>query len=256
MIVKTDNLSMESIDTGLPIPLYYQLKQILDKKIIIGIWKPGERIPTESELCRIFGVSRITVRQAIRELSNEGLVSAIAGKGTFISKPKLSEKHLQQNIGFYQEMTDRGLCVETSVLEQVVVPVPEDVRIQLRMDMGAKATKITRLRSLEGERLLIVLNYIPLDICPDLVDVELNNGSLYGVFKEKYGLEVEAGIRTIESVLASETDAQLLGIQESSPLLLIRGLSYLADKRPLEYFEAKHRGDRCKLEVEVVRFLV
>lgn len=153
-------------------------------------------------------------------------------------------------------MTERGLCIRTNVLEQDVVSVPEDIRQQLLMDVGAKATKIKRLRSLEGEKLLIVLNYIPLDICPDLVEIDLTDQSLYGIFRDKYGLKVEAGVRTIESDLASETGAKLLGIPKGSPLLLIKGLSYLSNKRPLEYFEAKHRGDRCKLEVEVVRFLV
>lgn len=90
MAVEISKLAKESLDTSLPIPLYYQLKQILEKNIMDGLWESGERIPSEAELCSIFGVSRITVRQAIRELSNAGLISTMAGKGTFIAKPKVS----------------------------------------------------------------------------------------------------------------------------------------------------------------------
>ncbi len=246
----------ESIKTDIPIPLYYQLKQLIKSYITNGIWKPEERIPTEKELCEKFHVSRTTVRQAINELVNESLLHRSRGKGTFVAKQKLSERYIQQDIGFYQEMERRGLQVKTKVLGQIVVPAPEDIGLKLQIGEGAKVIRIERLRSIEDEKLLLVLNYIPYDICPGLVNDNLEDASLYGVLMEKYGLKIETGTRIIEAIPASDYDAYLLGIPKGSPLLLIKAVSYMANGKPLEYFETKHRGDRCRFEVEVIRSMV
>ncbi len=246
----------KELKTDIPLPLYYQLKQQLKKHITNGLWKVEERIPAERELCDIFRVSRTTVRQAINELVNEGLLYRSQGRGTFVAKPKLSEGFIQRAMGFYQEMTSRGLRVETEVLEQAVIIAPDDVSAQLQIDAGAKVIKIERLRAVEGERGLVVDTYIPFDICPNLVEEDLSHGSLYEVLREKYGLKIETGSRTIEAVLASDYDAQLLGIPKGASLLLLKSIGYLADGSPLEYYEAKHRGDKCKFEVEVIHSLI
>ncbi len=246
----------ESIKTDIPIPLYYQLKQLLKKYITDGIWKPEERIPTEKELCEKFHVSRTTVRQAINELVNESLLKRSRGKGTFVAKQKLDERYIQHDIGFYQEMESKGLVVKTKVLDQVVISAPEDIASKLQINEDSKVIRIERLRSVENEKLLLVVNYIPYDICPGLENENLNDTSLYGVLMEKYGLKIETGTRIIEAIPASDYDAYLLGIPKGSPLLLIRAISYMANGKPLEYFETKHRGDRCRFEVEVIRPLL
>lgn len=95
--------------------------------------------------------------------------------------------------------------------------------------------------------------YLPYNICPNLVDEDLSTQSLYAVLEKKYGLELSHGRRTIEAVAANQYEAQLLGIAEGAPLVLLDSVSYLKDGRPIEYFHAVHRGDRSKFEVEVVR---
>jgi len=253
---KLDQLTKESIKFDIPIPLYFQLKELLRKLIMDGSWTLGDAIPTERELCDIFGVSRTTIRQAVSELVNEGLLYRSQGRGTFVAKQKLKERFIQQNIGFYEEMTSKGLHLESEVLEQSVTVAPDDIAAQLQIKNGDKIIKIERLRSVESEKVLIVVTYIPYDICPGLAEEDLNNASLYQILREKYGLKVETGSRTIEAISASDFDAQLLGIPKDVPLLLIKSIGYLADGKPLEYYEAKHRGDRCKLEVEFFRRLI
>ena len=253
---KLDQLTKESIKFDIPIPLYFQLKELLRKLIMDGSWTLGDAIPTERELCDIFGVSRTTIRQAVSELVNEGLLYRSQGRGTFVAKQKLKERFIQQNIGFYEEMTSKGLHLESEVLEQSVTVAPDDIAAQLQIKNGDKIIKIERLRSVESEKVLIVVTYIPYDICPGLVEEDLNDASLYQILREKYGLKVETGSRTIEAISASDFDAQLLGIPKDVPLLLIKSIGYLADGKPLEYYEAKHRGDRCKLEVEFFRRLI
>jgi len=128
-------------------------------------------------------------------------------------------------------------------LEQSVVAAHEDIAERLKIDDRAKVIKIERLRSVESERVLVVVTYIPFDICPELMGEDLNEGSLYEILRDKYELKIETGRRTIEAILSSDLDAQLLGIPQNAPLLLIKSIGYLANGRPLEYYEAKHRGD-------------
>src|SRR3990172_1139894 len=90
------------------IPYYLQLIDLLKEKIAQGTWKPGDQIPSEPELCSIYGVSRTVVRQALMELELEGLIIRRKGKGTFIAEPKINESLVQKLTGFYQDMVDRG----------------------------------------------------------------------------------------------------------------------------------------------------
>ena len=104
-----------------------------------------------------------------------------------------------------------------------------------------------------SEPITLVTTYIPYDICPDLIDEDLGSQSLYALLEKKHGFELSHGRRTIEAVAANQYEAQLLGVEEGAPLVLLDSVSYLRDGRPIEYFHAVHRGDRGRFEVEVVR---
>ncbi len=245
-------VSREGIRRDVPIPFYYQLSQLLRAEIEAGTRLPDTPIPSEHELCATYGVSRTVVRQALGELAAEGLLYRVKGKGTFVARRKIEEKFIQRSDGFYGDMTARGLLVSTVVLDQCIVPPPPQVRHCLRLGAGEEVVKLDRLRAVDGAILLFVQTYIPAALCPDLVDVDLSSGSLYAVLRERYGLTVASGTRTVEAVLAHPPLAGLLGVERGDPLLKIDSVSFLADGRPLEYYEAWHRGDRSKLEVEIL----
>jgi len=236
-----------------PIPYYFQLEKFLKEEIESGRWQPGQKIPSEAELCEAFGVSRTVVRQALNELVNEGLLYRRKGKGTFVAKPKIAESLVQSLTGFYEDMVARGLTPVTQVLEQKLIPASKKVAGMLNLKEGDLVIKIDRLRSVNNEPILIVTTFIPYQICPALLEEDLTNQSLYAVLEDKYNLEIARGRRTLEAISASEEDAKLLGIEEGDPLVLLKSVSYLKDGRPIEYFEAKHRGDRSRFEVELIR---
>ncbi|HZS87876.1 MAG TPA: GntR family transcriptional regulator [Chloroflexota bacterium] len=242
----------EGIRRDVPIPYYYQLGQLLRQEIEVGFLLPNSPIPSEYELCATYGVSRTVVRQALGDLVAEGLLYRVKGKGTFVAPRKLEEKFVQRSDGFYREMTARGLTVTTAVLEQRVVPPPPHVRQALRLAEGDGVIKLDRLRSIDGNILLFVQTYVPAVLCPDLADADLSSGSLYALLRERYGLSVASGTRTVEAVLAHPPLTALLGVARGNPLLKIDSISFMADGRPLEYYEAWHRGDRSKLEIEMV----
>ena len=246
-------LTKELIRKDSPIPYYFQLEEILRGEIESGKWAPGQQIPSESELCEILDVSRTVVRQALNELVNEGLLYRRKGKGTFVSGPKITESLVQSLTGFYEDMIARGLTPVTQVLEQKLVPASKKVAGMLNLKEGDQVIKIDRLRSVGNEPILIVTTFIPYQSCPALLEEDLTNQSLYAVLEDRYKLEIARGRRTLEAISASEEDAKLLGIEEGDPVVLLKSVSYLKDSWPIEYFEAKHRGDRSRFEVELIR---
>ncbi len=236
--------------TDVPVPKYYRVKEALLDRIVDGSLSPGALIPSEPELCREFGVSRITVRKAIGDLVHEGKLRTEQGKGTFVVKPKLQERFVQRAFGIYQDMERRGLVVSTTVLRQEVIPAPPEVAVRLHLPAGKRVLLLERVRSVEGEKLLLSATYIPEDLCPGLRDDDLSSGSLYQLLREKYGLRIAWGERSLEAVAADQREARLLDLALASPLLLLDTVAYLPDGRPFEYSRVLQRGDRARIEVE------
>jgi GntR family transcriptional regulator len=237
-------------ETAVPVPKYHRLKEALLECMADGALPPGALIPSEPELCQEFGVSRITVRRAIGDLVHEGKLRAVQGKGTFVVKPKLEERFVQRAFGIYDDMQRRGLRLETTMLRQEVVPATPEVEARLRVPRGEPMHLLERVRSVEGEKLLLSTTYIPEALCPGLVKDDLSSGSLYHLLREKYGLVIARGERSLEAVAAGQWEARLLEVALASPLLLLDTIAYLPDGQPLEYSRVLQRGDRARIEVE------
>jgi GntR family transcriptional regulator len=243
----------DSINFDSHIPYYIQLIDILREKVQLAEWVPGDQIPGEQDLCERYQVSRTVVRQALKELEYEGVISRQKGKGTFISLPKISEGLVQKLTGFYQDMVERGLKPGTKVLHQDVIPSNDKIARFLNIKPGEKVIDIQRLRFINEEPIQLVTTYIPYAICPELANVDLSNQSLYEFLEKEYGIVLAKGHRFIEAVLANEHEAGLLGIECGAPLLLLDSVSFSENGQPIEYYHALHRGDRSRFEVELVR---
>lgn len=240
------------IRRDVPIPYYYQLIQLLEDDIETGKWSSGDMVPSEHELCAIYGVSRTVVRQALGTLVARGLLQRVKGKGTFVAPRKLEEKFVQRSDGFFREMANRGLSVTTQVVDQRLMAPSPHIRQLMELDEGSAVIKIDRLRSVEGEVLMFVQTYIPYDLCPSLATADVSNGSLYSLLREEYGLSVNSGKRWLEAVAAHPPLTTALEVARGAPLLKIDSVSYLADGRALEFYEAWHRADRSRFEIEMV----
>jgi GntR family transcriptional regulator len=243
----------ETINFESHIPYYLQLIDILKEKVQHAEWVPGDQIPGEQDLCEHYQVSRTVVRQALRELEYEGVITRQKGKGTFISLPKISEGLVQKLTGFYQDMVERGLKPGSKVLHQNVSPSSEKVARFLNIKPGERVIDIQRLRYINDEPIQLVTTYIPFEICPGLSEVDLTNRSLYEYLEKECGIFIVKGQRYIEAVLANEHEAALLGIDRGAPLLMLDSVSFSEAGQPIEYYHALHRGDRSRFEVELVR---
>jgi GntR family transcriptional regulator len=241
------------IDYSSPLPYYFQLKELLAKEIKKGRLKPGQQIPSEFKLCEQFRVSRTVVRQAISSLVQNGYLNREKGRGTFVTKPKITENLFQNLTGTYEDMLARGIRLDTKVLEQTKCEADSEILERLKLEPGELVIKIKRLRFINNEPIALVTTYLPYEICPSLLEEDLTNQSLYGVLEEKYALRIAHGRRSLEAVSADKQVAALLGVKAGTPLMLLNSISYLEDGRPIEYFQALHRGDRSRFVVALIR---
>lgn len=240
-----------TIDRTNPMPLYHQLKELLRTEIKQAM-RPGQQLPTEQELIQKFGLSRITVIQAIKALEQEGLVQRIRGKGTFVSKPKI-EQRLSKIFGFTQELQQRGLKPGTQVLSLEQLPVDQQIAQELEVQAGARVWKVRRLRLADGEPIGIQTAFLPVSLCPDLTEEKLERSpSLYRLLREEYGLNAwRARESYVAGVLKDPRDARTLQTRVGTPVLLATRTTLDPKGRAFEYVASVLRGDRYTLYVDL-----
>jgi GntR family transcriptional regulator len=235
-----------------PLPKYHRVKEIILARLADGTWPPGSLLPAEPGLCREFGVSRITVRKAISDLVHEGKIQTVQGKGTFVAKPKVGERFVQRAFGIFDDMEQRGLRLTTEVLRQEVIRAPDEIATALGLRLGERVHVIVRLRSVEGEKILISTTYIPEALCPGLAHEDLSTGSLFRLLRDRYGIKISRGERSLEAVAADQWSAYRLELALASPLLRLDSKAYLPDGRAFEYSRTLQRGDRARVDLEFV----
>lgn len=243
---------MKKVDKESPLPLYYQLKQIICELIENDELKPNDSIPSERELCEYHGVSRMTVNKAIISLVNEGLVYREQGKGTFVSKVK-EHQQLSNLLGLTEEMRLRGLTVNTRILSFKKKPATKKIQKALLMNEKQDVFEITRLRCVSGEPYSLETAYIPVNLCSQLTAEMIQNQSLYEVLSVHFGLEVEYAYQTIEPILVNDYESDMLQVEKNALALLFSRQTYLKNDIPIEVTKAIYRGDRYKFEVPLRR---
>lgn len=242
---------MQRLRKELPIPLYHQLKTILQTGIETGEWKADEQLPTEDHLAQKFGISKITVRQALRELTILGYVRREQGRGTFVARQSV-EQGPRELTSFTEEMRRHGLCPSSRVLEQAVVPADGETAGKLAIPEGDRIFRLKRLRLADGEPMGIQCAHIPLELAPGLEAEDFSTASLYDILQTRYGLGAVKARETHSAALVPESDAGVLGVAAGSPALAAERITFLPGGRPLEYVRAIMRGDRYHIVLDLV----
>jgi GntR family transcriptional regulator len=232
-----------------PVPLYYQLAELLREKIRAGELLSGDQLPSERELAEQVGISRMTVRQALIHLVRDGDLEVKPGVGTFVAEPKLTYDALHL-LGFTEEMMRQGGIATSLVLEQGQGVPPGRVAACLNLSPGDPVIKIVRLR-LSGEApLLLETIYLPAALCPGLEAVDMATTSLYALLEQQYHLSLSRARQTLEATIANDYESTLFEVEPDTPMILLEGVTYDLEDRPVEYFKVVYRGDRVKLELE------
>ena len=195
-------LENTALDRSLSTPLYHQLKVILDEAIECGEFPIGSCIPTEKQLSELYGISRITVRQAIAELVREGKCYRIKSKGTFVAAPKLDQEFATKLLTFNEDIRNNNQIPSTKVLQLEVQPFPPGLEEQLD-GRKAKAIYLYRLRCANDEPVVRVRSYLPYDRCSYLLEHDLEQESLYEILGRDPEEKVVKVIRTCKAIAAT-----------------------------------------------------
>ena len=231
-------------DTG--IPLHVQLADVLRQQITMGELIPNQQISSERVLCEKYGVSRITVRHAFVLLNQEGLITTVQGKGTYVTPQRLEEQ-LQSLSGFSEDMRSRGYQVSSTVLEAAIIDADDKTAMMLHTTRGTKVVLLYRLRIADGFPIALQRSYLPHKYCPEILKYDLSSRSLYDILASEYKLILLRANMSIKAELAREDDLKLLQMEQPASVLVVDQTTFLNDNEIIEHTISKYRGDRFTL---------
>jgi len=220
-----------------------QVRSILEH-LIDNELRSGDAIPSERALVDRLGVSRVTVRQAIADLVEVGVLERVHGKGTYVTGPQVdSWLHLTS---FSREMRDRGLVPASVVLSAGEQPAEDDIADGLRIRTGQAVIRVERLRTAEGRPMAYEVGHYPSTLLPGLLQRKLD--SLYDVFASEYGVVVTSGEQSVRAESADAHQARILGIAKRAPLLVQERVTH-AGERVIEFSTSWYRADRYRIHM-------
>lgn len=238
------------LDKDLPVPLYHQLQAVLKAEIESRKWRAGEQIPNETQLAERFGVSKITVRQALQKLSDLGYIRREQGRGTFVARRKFDEGP-RELTSFTEEMRRHDLSAASRVLAQGVVEANARVADALLVPLLSPIFVLKRVRLAGGEPMSVQTAHIPAAFVPGLDLAE--DASLYEVLQNRYQLYPARARETYFAAAAEATVAELLGIPAGSPVFTVERVTLLPNERPFEFVQSVVRGDRYSIVLDLVK---
>jgi GntR family transcriptional regulator len=227
-------------------PLYLQIKDLILSEIRVGKYGPHQRLPSERELSIVYGVSRMTVRQALVDLQRGGAVYARVGKGTFVAAPKIDQQ-LRMVTSFTQEMRARGETPSSRVIQASVQPAPPDVASALETSGGTPVVVLARVRLADGRPLAVETAFLPYGRLPDILEHDFSRESLYDVLAHDYRLTLIAASQTIEAALANDAELRLLEMDAPAAVLRMIRLTRASDGGAVEFVRSTYRGDLYQL---------
>lgn len=243
--------SVDSVKSG-PVPRYYQLQEIIRERIRRGEWAPGDLIPSERELCERYGISRMTARQAISRLEQEGLLYREQGKGTFVGQQVIAQQLLQLT-GFTEDMAARQRKPGARVLSAELWPADEETAERLRIRAGQPVYRLRRLRLADGEPLAIELTRVSFIGCERLLQYDLGTESLYRLLEGIFDVPLLEADQELQADLAAGEESDLLQVAPGSPVLRTRRVMFTRRNQPVEFATAVYRGDKYRFYTRLAR---
>jgi len=235
------------------LPLYQQIHHLLRHRIVIGEYPPGSKIPSENELCRELAVSRVTVREALRELVRAGMLVKVHGKGAFVAADTPRRLQTVKYAGFLEDLQERVLKLTVTDVEMKTVVAAPDISEALGLEHGSEIVRIRRLRHIEEEPFSFTVNYLPVEIGTRIRAKELYSVPLLKILQTELRIPIVRAQETIEAVPADPEVAQKLGITVLYPVMHMRRVMFTSANRPFEVVETFYRADKYHYSVNLVR---
>ena len=233
------------------LPVYYQIKNKIQEWIVTKEYSPGERLPSENELAKIFEVSRLTVRQAIALLDQEKLVFRKRGEGTFVTQ----DSQLIDSLGleFSGFMDDLFYQVSKSITKSVEIDqVSASKIVQKKLEITDDTVyRVRRVRELNNYLFAYTVNYLPNDIGSQISQEMLLKESMLKILEEKLGYDFDEAFQTIEASFSDQEVSSRLEVPSGSPILYVERVMYDVNQQPIEYVQSSYRGDLYKYVVRM-----
>ena len=237
-------------------PLYYQLAGLLREKITSGQFPPGSKIPTEAALVSEYDLSRITVRQALANLEDEGLIRRDPGRGTFVTERRSKPNNKQDELvvsGSLADLISMGQATSVKLLDLEVVSASPDAASVLEVSTGDRLTRVTRLRFHQGQPYSYIENLLPPFVGKKLTRAYLRKGSVLRFIEQELGIKLRDAEQRVRASLADAALAQLLETPIGSPLLYVDRSVRAADGRVVERVRTFYRADLFSLDLHLTR---
>lgn len=238
------------LDRGSFTPMYFQIQAQLLKMIRSGRLLPGDALPSEEEVSRACGVSRMTARHALQSLKSQGFASRHKGQGTFVSQPRV-EKDIMHLSGFTAEMRALGLHPSSQVLSAEMTPAPAEVASRLRIEVEGPVFQLRRLRCADGLPVAVEDVWISREQFPGVDKIDFSSASLYRTLRERYGIRLSRADEVLEARSATSREAELLKIPRRSSVLAISRTLWSTDGKPVETAHSVYRGDRYRAVLSI-----
>jgi GntR family transcriptional regulator len=233
-------------------PLYDRVESVLAGDIANGSLPPETQLPSEDGLIERFKVSRTTVRKAIQNLIERGLVEVRRGKGTFVTLPKISQE-LTELTGFVEDMRALGRTPTARLLDKRIVAADQVVAHQLALALGTLVILLRRVRLADGVAISFDETYLPREIGEKVAADNLEAEPVFALLEDKYGTPLVEAEYKLEAAAADPVAAQALEVPAGSPIFLIERTSYTTGNRPIDYERLHYRGDLIRFVTRLAR---
>lgn len=216
---------MKKLNNASQIPLYHQLKQIIIEDIKTGKYDIGEQLPTETELCDSYHVSRITVRRAIADLVSEKVLYKKQGKGTFVSESKIERELI--SIGSFSDITtESGKAPSTQILETKIKKTTKELCKKLKIAPEDDVLELKRLLRINGEPFIFEISHYPISRFPDIETHISSHQSTYKILRKYYDVEIVKAEKTLDIKLSNEEQSEIFGCDPNSILYLLEKTAF------------------------------
>jgi GntR family transcriptional regulator len=229
------------------VPIYIQIRESLRADITQGTLKRGEQLPSENDLALKYKVSRMTIRESIEDLVDEGLLYRRHGVGTFVAYPHLQRDHTKLT-NFFDKAENEGLAVQAKLLKLEVIPAKPRIAEALDIPVGSHVIRVKTLRFVNDAPVTVHDAYVPHQLFANIVNENLEVQHLWTLY-EKAGYRVKRAVQKLEAREASKEVAHLMKIREGAPVLFKERTVYADDGTPVEFTYCYNRGDMYSLTV-------
>ena len=230
-----------------PEPLYQQVRHALGSWIRDGKLRPNDKIPSERQLCEHFGVSRMTIRQALARLKAEGVIYTRPGKGMFVAEIPPGLELTFVLTGYSEETTPVHGALSNTIIDARLIQATPELTKALRLSVPEEVVRVERLRSLRGAPIALQTIHIPHRLCPGYLSHDLNAKVSLEIIQDEYDLSPVNIEQVIRAGLSGPRETQYLKLTQSTPVLILERKAFLETGEVVEMSESAYLADCFQL---------